>query len=125
MRSNLIYLEITFKKNRFYYFLISFNSNPWTWSTLILHTKNDLSDAMTVHPVLYPQPNRGVQLFVTIGKKLIIRESTRKNPCEAFTEDTCNDIESYKKILEHYQCQIPFLYFGHNLDDLYAKSLPY
>ena len=78
---------------------------------------------MTVHPVIYPQPNRGIEHFVTIRKKLIMRESTRKNPCGAYTKDACNDIENYKKIILRFQCQIPFLYFGHHLDNLYSKPL--
>ena len=93
------------------------HDNPWDWATVILHTHEDFAEAMKVHPVFYPQPNKrnGLYQRMSIKKKKIYRQSTRKNPCVNHYQSFCQDIEAYKMMIKKFNCEVSFLNFGNHI----------
>ena len=91
--------------------------NPWDWAAVILHTHEDLPEAMKVHPVFYPQPNKinGSYQKLDIKKKKIYRDSTRKNPCVNHYQSCCQDIKAYEMMIQKFNCKISFFNFGNHI----------
>ena len=100
-------------------------NNPWERVSMMLHTKNDLPDALLLNGF------QGMKFSNTtkqehkleIKKKMNRRESTRKVPCVRYEYNTCQSIEDNQLILEKFHCHIPILYSGQHLDDLIPKDM--
>ena len=91
---------------------------------MIFHTKNDLPDALAIHPVFYPQPNTATYFDIVFSKKIIQRVSTRNDACYAKRYEACHDREDYKMLLKTYECHISLLYSGHHLDTFFEQKYP-
>ena len=55
-------------------------------------------------------------------KKVIKRESTRTAPCSKYENETCQNIEDNKLVLNKLHCRMPILYHGHHLDHLFTEE---
>ena len=53
----------------------------------------------------------------------LTRQSTKRQPCQEFYASACEDIESYKMLVEQFSCQIPFLNFGKHLRKYFRLDL--
>ena len=96
------------------YFLA--NSHPWTWITLILHSEEDVADAMRSHPyfALKTFPKKNYAIYLT--KKYIRRLSTKQNKCWYQRYETCRDNKDCNMIAMEYQCKISYFYTGPFMD---------
>ena len=99
--------------------------NQWKKPNILLHTKNDLPDAVLLngfhHVTLSNKTKQAYKL--NLKKKINIRESTRKVPCMKYEYNTCQNIEDNQLILEKFHCRIPILYSGQHLDDFIPKDV--
>ena len=96
--------------------------HPWTWITLMLHTQNDAPDAMRSHPFFYPKAKDKKYYSIKLRKKILNKQSTKKEPCWESSYETCQDLKDCYTIVEKYNCSTPYLYSGAHMDLLcYAK----
>jgi hypothetical protein len=100
--------------------------NQWKFAYNVFHTQADLPEASIVHPFFFTSPN-GTQIEkhqrISLSKKIITRESTKRQPCQEYYASTCEDIESYQMLVEQFNCQIPFLNFGNHLRKYFQLGL--
>ena len=100
-------------------------NNLWQSSSIMVHTKHDLPDALILNGFQYMTfPNTTNQYHIlNLKKKINRRESTRKVPCVQYEFNTCQNIEDNQLILDKFNCQIPILYSGPHLDELIYKEV--
>ena len=86
--------------------------NPWNYAVVLLHTQEDLPAAMNVHPVFYNPVNTEIKMHqhVSIRKRIISHEPTRKNPCHKHYTTVCLDIliETFQLSNSFYELWQPF-----------------
>ena len=61
---------------------------------------------------------------ISIRKSVSKRESTRKIPCTQYEYNTCQNLEENNFILKEYNCQIPALQYGQQLNDFIPNGTP-
>ena len=100
-------------------------NNLWQSSSIWVHRKHDLPDALILNGFQYLMfPNTTNQYHsINLKKKINRRESTRKVPCVQYEFNTCQNIEDNQLILDKFNCQIPILYSGPHLDELIHKEV--
>ena len=91
---------------------------PVEWHVM-LHNKNDLPDALTIHPGFHIKDQ---EKEYHLRNKHFSKPSTRSLPCSKHHPKTCRDILLSKKIASKYNCQVPVFFTGKHLDDF--KNLP-
>ena len=100
-------------------------NNPWKRVSTILHTKDDLPDALLLNGfqnMKFLNATRQ-EHRMDLKKKMNRRESTRRVPCVQYEYNTCQSIEDNQLILEKFNCHIPILYSGQHLDNLIPKDM--
>ena len=93
---------------------------------IILHSKNDFPDALIINggrTISIPKKSHKSHV-IEIQKKISKRVSTQTSPCVMYEYNTCQNIEANKLVLDQFNCQIPFLYFGHHLDHMIPSKTP-
>ena len=100
-------------------------SNPWKEIRIILHSKNNLPDAVMRNGVFYATISSKAKEAHKFGsrKRISKREPTRNIPCTQYEQQTCQNIESNMLVLEKFNCKIPILYHGQHLDDLISQEI--
>ena len=97
----------------------------WHDIVVILHSKNDFSDAWMMNG--YFKTSISNEKFksnmIRIRKKISKRESTRIFPCSKYEEETRRNIEDNKKVLSKFKCRMSILYQGHHLDHLFPENI--
>lgn len=93
---------------------------------MYLHTENDLPDALRMNPFFTVTWGNYEYIDVLIHKKVLIYEPTRDFPCEKYPKLASQELLEYELILKNFSCQIPILFSGSHLNDLFstAKHLP-
>ena len=101
--------------------------NTWKMATMYLHTRNDMPDANQLNEIaylkLYNKRRKGHVISIR-KKKKNKRESTRNVPCVQYEYKSCQSIEDHVLILDKFQCKIPILYNGQQLDDVIPQETP-
>ena len=100
-------------------------NNPWQRIAIMLHTKNDLPDAIILNgyqSITFSNTTKQAHL-IGLKKRTNRRETTRKVPCSQYEYNTCQSIEDNQLILDNFHCRIPILYSGQHLDDLIPKEV--
>ena len=100
-------------------FMVNFPPNIYG-SIMLMHNEFDLPSAFSIHPAIL----LGAKTYYVfnIKKKHMKRVSTKNEPCQNQSFETCHEIEKYRKILDKYGCQVRFLYSGRHLDELLDKN---
>ena len=105
--------------------IVMTENNPWQSPWFMVHTKDDLPDALKLNgfkKLRFSNTTKELHTF-DLKKKMNRRESTRKVPCVHYEYNTCQNIEDNQLILDKFDCQIPILYGGLHLDDIIPKEV--
>ena len=68
--------------------IASTSENPWKYAYNVFHTHADLPAASIVHPFFFTSPNEThveKHQRISLSKKIITRESTKRQPCQVDT----------------------------------------
>ena len=101
------------------------DTNPYGPLKILLHTKNDLSDAGVLNGIIRTTVSKNDNLVhkLEIGKKTSKREPTRKISCGKYEYKTCQNIEDNKMVFDRFRCRVPFLYNGQHLENLIPQAI--
>ena len=92
---------------------------------ILLHNKNDLPDAETIHPSFFMGAYDYGSYEIGLSIKHFSKLNTRSNPCSKYHSMSCRDVHLQKKIAKLYNCQIPIMNSGPHLDGLELTKLPH
>ena len=102
---------------------LQFTSYPYKdteWHVL-LHNKNDLPDALTIHPGFHIM-NQETEYY--LRNKHFSKPNTRSKPCSQYHPMACEDVYLHKIIASKYKCQVPVFFTGYHLKP-FRGSLPH
>ena len=95
----------------------------YSWAFLMFHNRNDIPDAVNMHPYAYIHTDNGKQLHILFSKMIERNVSTKKRPCYRSYPRTCRERKLYWKIMEKFNCHVPFLYSGYHLETYFKRAL--
>ena len=95
----------------------------YSWAFLFLHNRYDAPDAVNMHPFAYIDTDSGIQLHILFSMMIERNVSTKKHPCYNTYPRTCREKKLYKKLMEKFNCHIPFLNSGDHMEKYFQRKL--
>jgi hypothetical protein len=92
---------------------LKIRSQDYSGYKVLLHSENDLSDAILINP--HSSPHYEQRMNVKLRNKHFSKTSTQSKPCQKHWPKSCHDIHTQKKIAEDYHCQVPLFLTGLHL----------